>query len=178
MAKMIDSGANGSGQASRLWLLVAALGLAGLAVTTYLTANALSHTEVACSMSGCNTVLASKWSKILGIPVSAFGMATYAAIMLSSLHAYQSPVNDLRGRLVVVAVSGVGVLASIYLTTVELLVIKAVCQYCVTSAVLVLVVAVVVVITARREGPLRVAIRRRTTEVGELVSDIDLTDID
>ena len=107
---------SGSDQASRLWLLIAALGLTGLAVTTYLTSNAIAHSEVSCSIDGCNTVLASKWSKILGIPVSAFGMATYAAIMLGALHAYQSPIDDLRGRLIVVGVSGVGVLASIYLT--------------------------------------------------------------
>jgi uncharacterized membrane protein len=169
---------SGSDQASRLWLLIAALGLTGLAVTTYLTSNAIAHSEVSCSIDGCNTVLASKWSKILGIPVSAFGMATYAAIMLGALHAYQSPIDDLRGRLIVVGVSGVGVLASIYLTIVELFVIEALCQYCVTSAVLVVVVAVAVIFVARSEGPLWVAIRRRTAQVDELASDIDLMDID
>ncbi|HJP28651.1 MAG TPA: vitamin K epoxide reductase family protein [Dehalococcoidia bacterium] len=146
---------------SKLWLFIALLGLAGLAVTTYLTSNALSHTEVDCSLSGCNTVLGSGWSKILGIPVSAFGMATYALIMLGALHAYQSPVDDLRGRRIVAGVAGVGVLASIYLTTVELFIIKAVCQYCVTSAVLVVIVAVALVVVARKEGSLWLAIRRR-----------------
>ncbi|MDA0596563.1 MAG: vitamin K epoxide reductase family protein [Chloroflexi bacterium] len=150
-----------SGRPSKLWLLIALLGIAGLAVTTYLTSNALSHTEVGCSLSGCNTVLGSKWSKIFGIPVSAFGMATYAIIMLGALHAYQSPIYDLRGRRVVALTAVIGVLASIYLTTIELLVIKAACQYCITSAVLVVVAAVAVVVAARKEGPLWAAIRRR-----------------
>lgn len=167
-----------SDRASRLWLFIAAVGLAGLAVTTYLTSNALTNSEVACSLDGCNTVLTSKWSKILGIPVSAFGMATYAAIMLGALHAYQSPVGNLRGRLVVVGVSGVGVAASIYLTIVEVFVIEAFCQYCVTSAVLVLVVAVAVILVARREGPLWATIRWRTEQVGDIASDIDLGDFD
>jgi uncharacterized membrane protein len=153
-----------SARASRLWLFIAAVGLAGLAVTTYLTSNAITHSEVACSIDGCNTVLASKWSKILGIPVSAFGMATYAAIMLGALHAYQSPIDNLRGRLVVVGVSAIGVIASIYLTIVEVFVIEALCQYCVTSAALVLVAAAAVTVTARREGPLWLTIRRRRVE--------------
>ncbi|HIF73096.1 MAG TPA: hypothetical protein EYQ61_11155 [Dehalococcoidia bacterium] len=72
-------------RASRLWLFIALLGLAGLAVTTYLTSNALAHSEVACSLNGCNTVLASKWSKILGIPVSAFGMADWSLWWLPAL---------------------------------------------------------------------------------------------
>jgi uncharacterized membrane protein len=173
-----SAGDNGIGQPSRLWLFIAVLGLVGLAVTTYLTITALAHTEVACSVSGCNTVLGSKWSKILGVPVSAFGMATYAAIMLGSLHAYQSPVNNLRGRLVVVGLSGVGVLGSIYLTAVEFFVIKAVCQYCVTSAVLVVVVAVTVVVAARRERRLWSVIRRRSGQAGGLVADLDFSDID
>ena len=88
-------------------------------------------------------------------------MATYALIMLGALHAYQSPVDDLRGRRIVAGVAGVGVLASIYLTTVELFIIKAVCQYCVTSAVLVVIVAVALVVVARKEGSLWLAIRRR-----------------
>jgi uncharacterized membrane protein len=139
---------------SNLWLFVAMLGISGLAVTTYLTSNALSHTEVGCSISGCDTVLGSKWSKILGVPVSAFGMATYSIILLGALHAYQSPTNDLRSRSVVALTAGVGVLASIYLTTVEFFVIKAACQYCITSAVLVVFVLVFTIIAARKEGPL------------------------
>ncbi|MBT3996207.1 MAG: vitamin K epoxide reductase family protein [Chloroflexi bacterium] len=149
------------GRPSKLWLFIALLGITGLAVTTYLTSNALAHTEVGCSISGCNTVLGSKWSKIFGIPVSAFGMATYAIIMLGAFHAYQSPIDDLRGRRVVALTAGIGVLASIYLTTIEFFVIKAACQYCITSAVLVVVVAVTLIIAARKEGPLWAAIRRR-----------------
>lgn len=112
-------------------------------------------------MGGCNTVLGSKWSKIFGIPVSAFGMATYALIMLGALHAYQSPIYDLRGRLVVTAVTAIGVLASIVLTFIEFFVIKAACQYCITSAILVVIVAVAITVAARKEGPLWAALRRR-----------------
>lgn len=154
-----------SSQPSKLWLLIALLGLVGLGVTTYLTSTALSNSEVGCSISGCNTVLTSKWAKIFGIPVSAFGMATYAIIMLGALHAYQSPVEDLRGRRIVAGTAAIGVLASIYLSALEFFVIKAACQYCITSAVLVVVVAVVVVVAARREGSLWTALRHPTSSL-------------
>ena len=89
-------------------------------------------------------------------------MATYALIMLGALHAYQSPLDDLRGRLVVAVTTAVGVLASIVLTIIEFFVTKAACQYCITSAVLVAIVAIALVIGARKEGPLWAMIRRRT----------------
>ena len=107
-------------------------------------------------------MLGSKWSKIFGIPVSAFGMATYAIIMLGAFHAYQSPIDDLRGRRVVALTAGIGVLASIYLTAIEFFVIKAACQYCITSAVLVAVVAGALIVAARKEGPLWSEIRMRS----------------
>lgn len=160
-----------SDQPSKLWLLIALIALVGLAVTTYLTANALAHTEVGCSVSGCNTVLGSKWSKFFGIPVSAFGMATYSIIMLGALHATQAPIDDMRARRIVTGVAGVGVLASIYLSAIEFFVIKAVCQYCVTSAVLVVIVAVTTVIAARRDGQLWAEIKRRGKQSSELTND-------
>ena len=148
-------------RSSRLWLFIALIGLLGLAITTYLTSTALSNTEVGCSVSGCNTVLTSKWSKIVGIPVSAFGMATYAVIMLGALHAYQSPIHDLRGRRFTVLASLIGVAASIYLTTLEIFVIKAFCQYCLASGALVVVTTVTLFTGLRGEVQFRKLLRVR-----------------
>ncbi len=141
-----------SRRASRLWLLIAGLGLAGLAITTYLTTNAILHSEVACSIDGCNTVLNSKWSKIFGVPASAYGMATYSMIMLGALHAFQSPTDNLFGRIVASTSSAIGLVGSIYLTIIEIFVINAICPYCITSATLVAVSTIAAVVAARREG--------------------------
>jgi uncharacterized membrane protein len=89
-------------------------------------------------------------------------MATYAIIMLGALHAYQSPIDDLKRRRVVALTTAIGVLASIYLTAIEFFVIKAACQYCITSAVLVAVVAGALIVAARKEGPLWSEIRMRS----------------
>lgn len=154
-------------RASRLWLLVAVLGLVGLGVTTYLTANALSNSNVACTLSGCNTVLSSKWAKILGVPVSAWGMMNFAVILLASLHAFQTPVWNMRGRVVTAGIAFIGISFSIYLTALEMFVIHAWCQYCITSAVLVILVTILVVVIARREGPLWDAIKHPRDLLGE-----------
>ena len=141
-----------SRRASRLWLFIAGLGLAGLAITTYLTTNAILHSEIACSINGCNTVLNSKWAKIFGVPASAYGMVTYSLIMLGALHAFQSPTNSLLGRIVTGTSSAIGLAGSIYLTIIEIFVIKALCTYCITSATLVAVSTIAAVVVARREG--------------------------
>ena len=141
-------------RSSRLWLFIAGLGLAGLAITTYLTTNAILHPEISCSIDGCNTVLNSKWAKIFGVPASAYGMVTYSLIMLGALHAFQSPIGNLLGRIVTGTSSAIGLVGSIYLTIIEIFVIKALCPYCITSAALVVVSAIATVVAARREGPL------------------------
>ena len=141
-------------RSSRLWLFIAGLGLAGLAITTYLTTNAILHSEIGCSIDGCNTVLKSKWAKIFGVPASAYGMFTYSLIMLGALHAFQSPTNNLLGRIVTAISSAIGLVGSIYLTIIEIFVIKALCPYCITSAALVVVSAIATIVAARREGPL------------------------
>tara|TARA_B100000749_G_C18129592_1_gene343319 strand:- start:324 stop:479 length:156 start_codon:yes stop_codon:yes gene_type:complete len=51
-------------------------------------------------------------------------MAAYAVIMLGSLQAAQSPVDDLRVRLIASGAITIGVLASIYLTIIEIIVIR------------------------------------------------------
>jgi uncharacterized membrane protein len=48
----------------------------------------------------------------------------------------------------------IGIVASIYLTVVEIFVLKAFCQYCLSSAALTLITGVAVGIAAHREGPL------------------------
>jgi uncharacterized membrane protein len=78
----------------------------------------------------------------------------FAVIMLASLHAYQTTIWNMRGRVVVVGIAFIGIAFSIYLTALEMLVIHAWCQYCITSAVLVVLVTITVLVIARREGPL------------------------
>lgn len=79
---------------------------------------------------GCQTVVESSYSHLLGVNVAVFGIAGYALLLACAL---------LRGdgaRMAGFALSLVGFGFSLYLTFLELFTIDAVCQWCVASAVL------------------------------------------
>jgi uncharacterized membrane protein len=115
-----------------LRLLLAALSVAGLLISAYLTWNHLRGVVPACvgGSAGCEVVQTSRYSEILGVPVAALGLAGYAGLLSSAL---------LKGEGVILFglfVALVGVLFSGYLTWLELFVIEAICQWCMASAVL------------------------------------------
>lgn len=119
-------------------LALLGLGLAGYMSYTDLTSNAL----VCGGIGDCDTVHASAYSKLLGVPVSLLGFVSYAAI--AALLAARLRLGNDMGHLaalgmVVVGVSGA--IFSAYLTYVELFVINAVCPWCVASAIVVTALA-------------------------------------
>jgi uncharacterized membrane protein len=65
---------------------------------------------------------------VLGIPVAALGLLGYATLLYSAL------VKGERPALLGLFVALVGTLYSVYLTWLELFVIRAICQWCVVSA--------------------------------------------
>eukprot|EP00878_Enallax_costatus_P002963 GHUV01003159.1.p1 GENE.GHUV01003159.1~~GHUV01003159.1.p1 ORF type:complete len:370 (+),score=119.68 GHUV01003159.1:213-1322(+) len=94
--------------------IMTALAAAGALETTYLTANKLLNTAVACPTSGCDSVLNSPYAELFGLPLPLYGAATYAAVAVAAYMAQQSAVS---GRAVPYWLSaglaaGVGVLAA------------------------------------------------------------------
>lgn len=79
------------------------------------------------------------YASIGPVPVAFIGLTGYAVIfLLTWLKDWEFPLLDYLPELLV-AVTGFAVLFSLGLTILELLVIKAFCQYCVVSAVLVVI---------------------------------------
>ena len=114
-----------------LRLTTAALALAGLGIAIYLTYVHYAGLQPLClSSGGCETVQASRYAKLAGVPVAVLGLGGYLLI-LGSL-----TVRGEAGRLAGagLALSGWGF--SAYLTYRELFTIKAICQWCVASAVI------------------------------------------
>ena len=107
------------------------LTLIGMSLTGYLTATAWTgEAVVGCSVgSGCDIVLTSRWSKLLGEPTAFWGFLTY--LSLAGIAWIKRP--TLHWKLAWV-VSLFGVLYSVYLTTVALVQLQATCPYCLTSA--------------------------------------------
>jgi uncharacterized membrane protein len=126
----------------RLRVAIAVLSVAGLAVATYLTYVHYADVKPFCVAGGggCEKVQTSDYAKLAGIPVAVLGLIGYLVILGSAL------VRGDPGRLTgaVVALAGFGF--SAYLTWRELFTIDAVCQWCVASAVLMTLLAVLTVL--------------------------------
>ena len=118
---------------------IAGLALLGLAISIYLTYVHYAGIEPVCStISNCERVQTSEYADLAGIPVAVLGIAGYAAILLS-----------LRMRADVTALlSYLAVAFSAYLTWAELFKIDAICQWCVASAIITLVIAVLATVRA------------------------------
>jgi uncharacterized membrane protein len=93
--------------------------------------------SLVCAVGSCEVVQTSKWATFLGYPVAVWGVAYYLAVLGVSLAGLRADlVDDRRISQVLVAMTGVGVLFSLWLTYLELFVIDAICMWCVVSAVL------------------------------------------
>jgi uncharacterized membrane protein len=133
-------------------MIVAALALAGIFISIYLTLYKLGVVgELSCSIGSCETVNTSRWSVFLGLPVAAWGLLFYLDVfgvaLLGTMPRWE---NEPVISIVLVAQATVGVLFSAWLTYLELAVIQAICIWCVTSAVIVLVILVVSVVDLRK----------------------------
>ncbi len=127
-------------------MAVALLALLGLLLSVYLTLHQLGVLgTLACGDSGgCETVQASRWAWIGPIPVAAFGVGGYLAILAAALAGLQErwERSAAPARWLVV-LSGAGVLFTVYLKALEAFVIHAFCRWCIVSAGLIALIFVV-----------------------------------
>lgn len=134
----------------KLDIAIGLIALIGLGIAAYLTYIHYAGIQPLCLASGgCEKVQSSHWSKLGGIPVATIGLVGYAAIL--ALLFVPGEIG-LAGT-ALVALVGFGF--SAYLTWVELARIHAVCQWCVVSAILMTLLAVLSVVrllTAEEQG--------------------------
>jgi uncharacterized membrane protein len=123
--------------ARALRLAIGMLALVGIAIAAYLTYAHYNGLKPLClSSGGCETVQSSRYAKLAGIPVATIGLVGYLLLFGSVW---------LKGELGKVTGSGLGLVGfgfSAYLTYRELFTIKAICQWCVASAVIMTLLAV------------------------------------
>lgn len=126
-------------------MLAALVALAGFFVATYLTLYKLGLIgTLTCSVGSCETVQLSRWATLLGLPVAAWGVGYYALVLALTLAGVQERFAESRGlSLALLLLTGWGVIFSAWLTYLELFVIRAICQWCVVSAILAVVLFVV-----------------------------------
>jgi uncharacterized membrane protein len=89
---------------------------------------------------GCTDVLTSKYSEIAGLPLSWFGLAFYITIMsLMVFKVFEDVEHPLTLPLnAVFYLTGAGLVVSALLLGIQAFILKAFCEYCLLSAVLVL----------------------------------------
>jgi uncharacterized membrane protein len=121
-----------SARALRVTMIV--LAAIGLGVATYLTYIHYAGIKPLCGRNGggCEIVQTSEYSKLAGAPVALIGLIGYVAI-LGSLLAAENETT----RFSTVAFTVVGFGFSAYLTYRELFSIHHICEWCVSSAVIV-----------------------------------------
>lgn len=120
-----------SARALRTILIV--LATIGLGVAGYLTYVHYSGTTPLCSIKGnpCSQVQKSRYSELAGVPVALIGLLGYVAILGSLL----APEGE-RARFVTMALTLGGFGFSAYLTYREVFTLNKICEWCVSSAVI------------------------------------------
>jgi uncharacterized membrane protein len=122
----------------RLRLAALVLAVIGLGVASYLTYVHYEDIRPVCGLGGdCVKVQTSEWSKLAGIPVAVLGLVGYAVILVSLL---------IRGEQALIAgalTALVGFGFSAYLTYREVFTIEAICQWCVASAIIMTLLAII-----------------------------------
>jgi uncharacterized membrane protein len=112
-----------------------ALTLIGIADALYVAYGSYRGTQLWCPiLDGCNTVINSPYSRVLGMPMSYFGFIYYVFMFgLAARLAYEPASKSLRFRVVLYA--ALGAVSSAYFIYLQLGFIQAICSYCIISAI-------------------------------------------
>ncbi|MBX9928692.1 MAG: vitamin K epoxide reductase family protein [Gemmatimonadaceae bacterium] len=121
----------------RMW--IATVALLGAFVAVYLTLYKLGIVgTIACTTGGCEKVQASRWSTFLGLPVAAWGIGYYLSVLTVAIIGTDPHLeSDRRVSGALLALTTWGMLFTGWLNWLEWRVIDAWCQWCIVSAVLV-----------------------------------------
>jgi uncharacterized membrane protein len=131
---------------------IAVLALVGIAIATYLWLHAIGVIGVLqCGTGGCETVQASRYAELFGLPVALYGVVGYVTLFGIAIAGAQ-PALAARAWPTrwLVTLSGAGFLFTLYLTYLELFVIHALCRWCLGSAAVITAIFVTALAGSRR----------------------------
>ena len=132
----------------RLRAAILVLSALGAGIAAYLTYAHLAHAQVSCFTGGCETVQASHWSELAGVPVAALGLGGYVVLAASA-----SSRSELARALGLAAALG-GFAFAVFLIYVQAFELQAWCQWCLASdAVLTLLVPATLLRAVRADPP-------------------------
>lgn len=117
------------------WLITAFLvvSVTGFADAAYLAAERSLGKVPPCSiLNGCEIVTLSRYSTVAGIPIALFGALYYLSMIIATLVYLDN--GAIRQLYLAAYITILGLLASVVLVGIQLFVLKAICIYCMFSA--------------------------------------------
>ncbi len=130
-------------------LIISILALIGIAVSAYLlTVHWGMWSAVCLGVGDCEAVNTSRFSEFLGLPVALWGILAYAGIFALSVALQRGIAVEWARRLLFFG-AAIGVAFSAYLTYIEVFVLHEICPWCVLSAILITIIAVLSVLELR-----------------------------
>jgi uncharacterized membrane protein len=127
---------------SKRILAITVLAAIGVVVSLYLLTVHWGWWQAVClGVGDCEAVNTSRYSELLGIPVALLGALAYLAIIAASALIAQKIYAEY-AHIAQFFIAAIGVAFSAYLTYVELFVIRNVCPWCVLSAILITLIAI------------------------------------
>lgn len=126
-----------------LWLTSLIAAIVGLVDSIYLAWIKIADKTAACSNIGdCDAVNNSQYSEIAGIPIALLGAGAYLLILILLVLEQRLPEQTVNMRLGIFGLSLTGTLYSGYLTYLEIAVLRAICPFCVVSAIAIFVLLI------------------------------------
>lgn len=149
------------------------LAFVGFVDAFYLSFTHFQGEVVTCGAGGCADVTTSQYSKIFGIPVAYLGLAHYSLMLLSAFFVFALKKRRLL-LFPVLPLSVVGVMASAWFVFAQVVLLKAVCYFCMASAVsslLLFITAIVLVWGKQAHKPEPEKVSEEAVNADELVED-------
>lgn len=131
------------------YIFIALISLLGIILSNYLWKKKNSKGKLVCVIGkDCKKVIDSKYSKIFGIDNIILGLLYYIFILFLSISAIAySPLTQLNLFYMILLVSSsISLIVSLYLTSIQIFVIKDLCEYCLASAIINLMLFLIILI--------------------------------
>ncbi|MGH2372100.1 MAG: vitamin K epoxide reductase family protein [bacterium] len=124
-------------------LLLTMLSLAGLGVSIYIWYKQVTTGPVACIGRGCATVIRSRYGRLLGVPNGAWGVIFFGGLLGAVIAGALIPgFEPVLTRLAALA-TAIALILFVYLTYLQVVVLRTFCSWCLTSAGLTLAIFLV-----------------------------------
>jgi uncharacterized membrane protein len=143
----------GARGARTLLLGIALLGLLGIGIAAYLTYVHYNEDALVCTTGGCETVQQSEYSTIGDIPIAIFGLLMFTTVTLLAAARLTGrvPIPFEMATMAAWTLLLTSLLYYAYLTYIEIFDLEAICQWCVASSIVALLMFVLESVLLARE---------------------------